>query len=52
MKRCAVFFAILIITLFIAVWVEQRHGEISMDDVALEDMTTIQTSKTSGHFSE
>lgn len=52
MKRCAILFAILIITLFIAVWVEQRHGEISMDEVALEDMNTIKTNETSGHFSE
>ncbi len=52
MKRCAIFFAILIITLFIAVWVEQRHGEISMDEFAHEDMNSIKADHASGHLSE
>ena len=35
MKRCAIFFAILIATLLIAVWMEHRHGIVSEHEVVL-----------------
>jgi len=36
MKRCAILFAILIVTLILAVWSEHRTDKVSMKGVALE----------------
>jgi hypothetical protein len=52
MKRCAILFAILVLTLIIAVWVENRRDTISMDDVALEDIKSVQSAETSDPLSE
>ena len=35
MKRCAIFFAILIATLLIAVWAEHRHRIVSEHEVVV-----------------
>jgi lipoprotein NlpI len=35
MKRCAIFFALLIATLLIAVWSEHRQSIVSEEDVVL-----------------
>jgi hypothetical protein len=52
MKRCAILFAILILTLIIAVWVENSRNTISMDDVALEDVKSVKSAEASEQFSE
>lgn len=52
MKRCAILFAILIITLFIAVWAEQKHGAPPVDEVALEAMNSMQTAEAAGSLQE
>jgi len=52
MKRCAILFAILIITLFIAVWSEQKHGTLPVDEIALEEMNSMQTAEAAGSLQE
>jgi hypothetical protein len=36
MKRCAIFFALLIITLVVAVLTEHRNNTLPMEDVTME----------------
>lgn len=52
MKRCAILFAILILTLIAAVWVENRRDAISMDDLAVEDIKSAKSAETSDPLSE
>lgn len=37
MKRCVIFFTLLLITLIIAVWTENRQQVTTTDDMALRD---------------
>jgi len=52
MKRCAILFAILILTLIIAVFVENSRDTISMDDVAVEDINSVKSAEGSEPLSE
>jgi len=37
MKKCVIFFILLLATLLLAVWTERRQGDVSAKEVALGD---------------
>jgi hypothetical protein len=52
MKRCAILFAILVLTLIFAVWVENSRDKISIDDIALEDIKSVKSAEAPEPLSE